>query len=254
MSAPIVEILPDKPALVQRALTLVIEAIQNAVANHGYCTLALAGGSTPKPLYAALATQDLPWENLYIFWGDERYVPVEHPDSNAGMAKSVWLDQVPIPHDQVFMTPTAEGDPAISAQQFEANLRQAFGPLQGLAPDEVPRFDLILLGMGDDGHTASLFPHTAALGVSDRLITVGYKGSDPRITFTVPLINHSRRVLFLVAGADKQTALAQVFAPEGDDLAYPSRLVRPRGELRWLLDRQAVGDQGLLSSPQAEED
>jgi 6-phosphogluconolactonase len=249
MPAPIVEILPDKPALVQHALTLVTAAIQSAVADHGYCTLALAGGSTPKPLYAGLASQDLPWEKLYIFWGDERYVPVEHPDSNAGMAKSVWLDQVPIPRDQVFITPTAEGDPAISAKQLETTLRQAFGPLQALAPDEVPQFDLILLGMGDDGHTASLFPHTAALGVSDRLVTVGYKDSDPRITFTVPLINHSRRVLFLVAGADKQAALTQVFAPEGDALAYPSRLVRPRGELRWLLDRQAVGDQVLPSQP-----
>ncbi|HZG38881.1 MAG TPA: 6-phosphogluconolactonase, partial [Nodosilinea sp.] len=199
MSAPLIEILPDKPALVQRALTLVVEAIRSAVAAHGYCTLALAGGSTPKPLYIGLAEQDLPWEKLYIFWGDERYVPVDHPDSNAGMAKAAWLDQVPIPPDHILVTPTLEGDPAASARQYEAMVRSVFGGLQGIAPNQVPEFDLILLGMGDDGHTASLFPHTEALAVTDRLITVGYKGSDPRITFTAPLINHSHRVLFLVA-------------------------------------------------------
>lgn len=124
-------------------------------------------------------------------------------------------------------------------------IRAVFGRLQGTTPDQIPEFDLILLGMGDDGHTASLFPQTEALTVADHLTAVGYKGSDPRITMTIPLINHSRRVLFLVAGADKETALDQVFAAEGDDRAYPSRLVRPQGELRWLLDRAAVGNLSL---------
>ena len=248
MTAPLLEILPDKPALVQRALTLVTEAIRSAVADHDYCTLALAGGSTPKPLYEGLAEQDLPWEKLYVFWGDERYVPIDHPDSNGGMAKAAWLDRVPIPPDHLLYAPTLEGDPASSARQYEAMVKSIFGGLQGLGPDQVPCFDLILLGMGDDGHTASLFPHTEALGVDDRLITVGYKGSDPRLTFTIPLINQSRQVLFLVAGADKQAALAQVFAAEGDNQAYPSRLVRPQGELRWLLDRQAAGDLDLGST------
>ncbi len=248
MTSPILEVLPDKPALVQRALALVIDTINAAVADHGYCTLALAGGSTPKPLYSALAEQALPWERLYIFWGDERYVPVDHPDSNAGMAKAAWLDRVPIPAEQIFIVPTAEADPAASAHRYEAMVKAAFSPLQHLSPDEVPQFDLILLGMGDDGHTASLFPHTAALAVGDRLTAVGYKGTDPRVTFTAPLINRSRRVLFLVAGADKQAALAQVFAAEGDDRAYPSRLVRPQGELRWLLDQLAVGNLNLGQS------
>ncbi|MGB3309357.1 MAG: 6-phosphogluconolactonase [Nodosilinea sp.] len=252
MPAPLLEILSDKPALVQRALTLVTNAIRSAVADHDYCTLALAGGSTPKPLYGGLAEQDLPWEKIYIFWGDERYVPIDHPDSNAGMAKAVWLDRVPVPPDHILVTPTLGGDPAASARQYEAMVKSVFGGLlQGTSPDQVPQFDLILLGMGDDGHTASLFPHTAALAVSDRLITVGNKGDDPRITFTAPLINQSRQVLFLVAGADKQTALAQVFAPSGDDHAYPSRLVRPQGELRWLLDRQAVGDLDLAAAPRS---
>ncbi|HSM81268.1 MAG TPA: 6-phosphogluconolactonase [Nodosilinea sp.] len=248
MRSPLLEILPDKPAVVQRALTLVTDTIRSAVADHGYCTLALAGGSTPKPLYSGLASQDLPWEQLYIFWGDERYVPIDHPDSNAGMAKAAWLDQVPIPPDHILLTPTVVAEPAAAAAQYDAMVRAVFGGLQGTAPGQVPEFDLILLGMGDDGHTASLFPHTAALGVDDRLITVGQKGADPRITFTVPLINHSRQVLFLVAGADKQTALGQVFSPQGDDQAYPSRLIRPQGELRWLIDSQAVGDLDLKAT------
>lgn len=250
MTPSLLEILPDKPALVQRASTLVVEAIRSAVADHDYCTLALAGGSTPKPLYAGLAEQDLPWEKLYIFWGDERYVPIDHPDSNAGMAKTVWLDRVPIPPDHILVPPTLAGDPATSASQYEAMVRSVFGGLQGTSSDQVPQFDLILLGMGDDGHTASLFPHTTALAERDQLITVGYKGNDPRLTFTVPLINQSHQVLFLVAGADKQAALAQVFAAEGDDDAYPSRLVQPQGDLGWLLDRQAVGDLNLESAPQ----
>ncbi|MGF1516587.1 MAG: 6-phosphogluconolactonase [Nodosilinea sp.] len=245
MTAPLIEILPDKPALVERALALVVQAIHSAIADQGYCTLALAGGSTPKPLYQALAKQGLPWEQLYIFWGDERYVPADHPDSNAGMAKAAWLDQVPIPPDHILLAPTLQSDPATSASQYEAMIKAVFGRLQGTASDQIPEFDLILLGMGDDGHTASLFPQTDALGVADRLTTVGYKGTDPRITMTVPLINHSRRVLFLVAGADKETALGQVFAAEGDDRAYPSRLVRPQGELRWLLDQAAVGNLSL---------
>jgi 6-phosphogluconolactonase len=250
MTAPQIEILADKPALVQRALPLVVEAIHSAVADHDYCTLALAGGSTPKPLYSGLAEQDLPWEKLYIFWGDERYVPVDHPDSNGGMAKAAWLDRVPIPPDHILYAPTLEGDPAASARQYEAMVKSIFGGLQGLAPSQIPRFDLVLLGMGDDGHTASLFPHTEALGVDNSLITVGYKGSDPRLTFTAPLINHSHQVMFLVSGADKQAALAQVFAPDGDDKTYPARLVRPQGKLRWLIDRSAVGDLDLpLASP-----
>lgn len=239
MTAPIVEILPDKPALVQRALHLVMEQIYQSVDRQGFCTLALAGGGTPKPLYAALAEQSLPWETLYVFWGDERYVPLDHPDSNAGMARQVWLDRVPIPASQIFVTPTQAAQPSLAAQTYAATLSDLFGRLQPASRQAIPQFDLVLLGMGDDGHTASLFPHTAALTVSDRLVTVGYKGEDPRITFTLPLINHSRRVIFLAAGASKQAALQQVFRPQGEDLAYPSRLVRPLGELYWLLDAEA---------------
>lgn len=240
---PQIQVCPDSTALVQAALATVLERIQQAMQSHGRCALVLAGGNTPKPLYAALAQQPIDWQRLYVFWGDERYVPVDHPDSNEGMARQVWLDQVPIPTANIFGMPTAEADPAIAAQHYEDRLCRFFA----LEPGEFPCFDLILLGMGDDGHTASLFPYTTALGVSDRLITVGQKGDQPRLTFTVPLINHAACVVFLAAGANKQTALSQIFAPEADALAYPSRLIQPLGELVWYLDAAAA--EGLPTSP-----
>lgn len=245
MTVPNLEILPNKTALIQYALGRSVEIIEQAIADHGYCTLALAGGSTPKPIYEGLAQRDLPWDKLHIFWGDERYVPVDHPDSNAGMAKRAWLDQVPIPAKQIWVTPTTEGDPAQSAQRYEDQIKAAFAPLQPSASESFPQFDLIWLGMGDDGHTASLFPHTAALTVMDRWVTVGNKDGEPRITFTVPLINHSRRVMVVAAGVSKQAALAQVFSDTAADAAYPIRLVRPTGRLDWLLDADAVGDLNL---------
>lgn len=232
---PIVEVLPDRSALIQRALDVVLSQIQTAIASQGYCTLALAGGGTPKPLYEALAQQILPWDQLHIFWGDERYVPPNHPDSNQGMARQAWLNQVPIPAENIHPMPTEAGNPQVDAQQHEQELQTFFQ----LAPGEFPQFDLILLGIGDDAHTASLFPHTPALGVRDRLITVGDKDGQPRITFTIPLINQARCVLFLVAGASKQPALAQIFAPTSDEQTYPARAIQPVGQLWWLLDSTA---------------
>jgi len=239
----IVEVLPDKSALVSRALSLVKEKIQTAIASQGYCTLALAGGSTPKPLYEFLSQENLPWDKIHIFWGDERYVPSDHPDSNENMARQAWLNQVPIPPENIHPMPTGAQDPQQDAQTHETQLQQFFGNSSG----DFPTFDIILLGMGDDCHTASLFPHTEALAVGDRLVTVGNKDGQPRLTFTVPLINHARCVVFLVAGANKIPALTQVFAPEGDSQQYPSRLIAPKGELWWLLD-EAAGDRLRVTS------
>ncbi|MGF1457715.1 MAG: 6-phosphogluconolactonase [Leptolyngbyaceae cyanobacterium] len=226
-----IEIHPDRAALVDRSLELVKQHINAAVAARDTCAIALAGGSTPKPLYEALANANLPWSKLQIFWGDERYVPIEHPDSNAGMAKTVWLDQVPIPVTQIHVMPTHLEQPMEAAIAYEKLLKDALG--------YQPTFDIVLLGMGDDGHTLSLFPHTSAVNERDRLVTVGEKGGEPRLTLTASLVNQSRCVMFLVAGGNKQAALAQVFAPEGDDIAYPSRKIQPQGELWWLLDSAA---------------
>lgn len=232
---PKIEVLPDKTALIQRSLDLVLDQMKAAIAERGRFTIALAGGSTPKPLYEAIATQDLPWKKFQVFWGDERYVPHEHPDSNAGMAYETWLEQVDMPARNVHPIHTDEADPAVAAQKHEQHLHQFFQT----KPGQFPTLDLVLLGIGDDAHTASLFPHTDALKVRDRLVTVGNKDGQPRITFTVPLINQARCVLFLVSGASKQAALDAIFAPDADPMTYPARLIQPQGELWWLLDQAA---------------
>ena len=233
-----VEVLPDLAALIERSLSITLAKIQTAIESRGLCTIALSGGSTPKPLYEAIAAQQLPWDKIHVFWGDERYVPPDHPDSNQLMARRAWLDSVDIPAQNIHPMPTDDADPADAARKYEAHLAEFFHLKRG----EFPALDVILLGMGDDGHTASLFPHTEALQVRDRLITVGSKDGQPRITFTAPTINHGRCVMFVVAGANKRAALAEIFAPEADELSYPSRLVQPQGELWWLLDREAGQD------------
>jgi len=232
-----VEVLADKSALIERSRDLILSRIQSAIDSRGQFTIALSGGSTPKPLYEALSGQSLPWSKIHIFWGDERYVPATHPDSNQLMARQAWTNKIEIPDANVHPMHTTGGDPQQDAVQHEAELRQFFQMDEGF-----PTFDLILLGMGDDGHTASLFPQTEALTVSDRLITVGNKDGQPRLTFTVPLINQARCVMFVVAGSNKRPALKQIFAAQGDDRQYPSRLIQPQGELLWLLD-QAAGEE-----------
>ncbi len=232
--APTVEILPDKAALIKRAHDVAIKSIKQAIADRDRATIVLSGGSTPKPLYASMIEADLPWEKVFVFWGDERYVPHDHEKSNVRMTREAWLNHVPIPADNVFPMPTSAGDPAVDAAKYEATLKDFFDAKDG----EFPALDFVLQGMGDDGHTASLFPHTDALDVRDRLVTVGNHDGEPRITFTTPLINQGRQVVFLVAGENKQTALSQVFSETADDHTYPSKLIQPADPL-WLLDAAA---------------
>lgn len=226
------EVLPDKQALIERSLALVSQKIQAAIEERSMCTIALAGGSTPKPLYEAISEQALPWDKIQVFWGDERYVRADSSQSNQRMARQAWLERVSLPETNIHPMPTEAGEPGVDAEKYEAELRQVFGA--GL-----PSLDLILLGVGDDGHTASLFPHTEALKVRDRLVTVGNKDGEPRLTFTVPLINSARCVIFLASGENKRQALAQILASSGDEMTYPARLIQPQGELWWLLDRAA---------------
>jgi 6-phosphogluconolactonase len=238
-----VRIYPDRQTLVEAATEIAIDRIRTAINERQQCSIALSGGSTPQPLYAALADVDLPWDRIHIFWGDERYVPATHPDSNYGMTKRILLDsltqprlgKVAIPPEHIHPMPTNASQPQSAADEYERLIRAEFG----LEAGGIPAFDLVLLGMGDDAHTASLFPHTAALSVRDRLVTVGDKDGQPRLTFTFDLINQARSVIFLISGESKQPALAAVFAPTGDALAYPSRSVAPSGELLWLLDAAA---------------
>ncbi len=238
-----VEILVDKQALVDRSLELILSKIDTAISERGIFTIALSGGSTPKPLYEAIAKQNLPWDKIHVFWGDERYVAPTHPDSNELMARQAWLDKVDIPAENIHAIPTLEGNPQISAANHQQHLLEFFNIAPGnITPENIPALDLTLLGMGDDAHTASLFPYTEALKVTDKLVTVGNKDSSLRITFTYPFINASRCVIFLAAGTSKRPALASVFAPEADNFAYPSRFIKPQGELWWLLDEAAGGE------------
>ena len=235
-----VVVLPDAQALAKRAAEALREAAVEAVAERGQAYVVLSGGSTPKLmgniLGAAPMKDELPWGSLQVFWGDERWVPIESAESNAGEATRGYLDAVPIPPSHVHPFAT-DGDPESSASEY-ADL------IHDLVPGEpVPTFDLILLGMGDDGHTASLFPHTSALSVTDRLIVANPvpKLETVRLTFTVPLINAARRVVFLIAGAGKAERLSEVLDGPREPGKLPSQLVRPvNGELIWLADEAAV--------------
>lgn len=229
------EILPNLEALQQRAVEIAIEEIQAALKAKGECSIVLAGGSTPKPIYEALAQQNLPWTKIQIFWGDERYVEPNDPQSNQRMARQAWLDQVDLPASNIHPMPTQAGNPWEDAQTYEQELRRCLEVGTG----KFPEFDLIFLGMGDDGHTASLFPYTAALGVKDHWVTVGEKDGQPRLTLTVPVINAARCVVFLVTGANKKDTLVEVLQKTGDGLAYPARLIQPQGRLWWLIDQAA---------------
>ena len=229
-----VEVKPNKTALIERTQEIIVDKINSAVETNGRCTIALAGGGTPKPLYESLAIQNLPWDKIHFFWGDERYVPADHSDSNQLMARQAWINKIAIADSNVHPMKTNSNDPQQDAALHERELREFFN-----ASQEFPVFDLILLGIGDDGHTASLFPHTDVLQEKQKAIAVGNKSGEPRLTFTAPLINQANCVIFLVAGAGKQEALTNIFDPNGDDLAYPARLIKPQGELWWLIDETA---------------
>lgn len=230
-----VETWNNRAEIAARALLLCQIAYEQAIAKDDKFTIVAAGGSTPRVLYELLAKKEWDWSKVHVFWGDERYVPVTDPQSNEGMTRAAWLDLVAIPASNIHAIPTDADDPAIAASQYEQHIQEFFGVVAG----EVPQFDIILLGMGDDGHTASLFPHTDALKVRDRLVTVGNKDGQPRITMTLPLINQAKEILFMIEGVAKAKALKAVLAPQGDSNQYPSRLIT--GNTIWLCDRLAIG-------------
>lgn len=224
--SPRLEVARDPADLAARAADHV-EALLRA--GSGPFRLALSGGSTPRALYARLAGRDLPWERLRLFLGDERAVPPDHPDSNYRMVRETLLAGAPLAPEQVHRWETERG-PEGAAEAYEATLAREFGGFP-------PRFDLVLLGMGDDGHTASLFPGTPALEVLDRSTAANPPGGSRgwRLTLTFPVLNAARRVLFLVAGASKTPALRTVLA--GGDL--PAARVRGTEDTLFLVDRAA---------------
>jgi len=241
-TSPELLIVADPPSLFRAAAEEFVSQASAAVKANGRFTVALSAGSTPKSLFTLLASKDrdrLPWTRMFFFWGDERHVPPHHPDSNYRMAYEALLSKVPVPEENIFRVPAENPDANRAAADYEQTLRQFFK----LSAGAFPRFDLILLGMGPDGHTASLFPGTTALGEKSRLVVANWveKFKTHRITLTLPVLNQAGVVNFLVSGQDKSKTLKEVL--EGDEPAelFPSKLIHPtNGRLIWMVDRAAA--------------
>jgi 6-phosphogluconolactonase len=235
---------PDADALAAAAADYIASAVSAAAEAGGVARIAISGGSTPRATFALLADKDapyfarVPWDKLQLFWVDERCVPPTDKDSNYRMTNEAMLSHVPLPAEQIHRM-EGELDPQLAASRYEATLRTAFR-LEGA---ELPAFDLVLLGMGDDGHTASLFPHTQALHETERLVVANHvlQKETWRITLTKPVINHGREVAFLIEGAGKSQVLHDVFLGPYDPESKPSQLIRPaNGRLTLLLDAAAA--------------
>lgn len=235
---------PDTAALAARAARHFVEVAEGAVARRGRARIAISGGSTPKAAFQLLADPSepwlkrMPWDKLDLYWVDERCVPPDHADSNYRMTREAMLDQVPLAPAQIHRM-EGELEPEVAAARYESVLRDGFR-LEGA---ETPRFDLIQLGMGPDGHTASLFPHTKALDEVSRLVVSNHvENKDAwRVTLTWPVINQGASVFFLIGGADKAGILKEVLTGPRDTDRLPSQLIAPAsGILTLLLDKAAA--------------
>ena len=214
---------------------------------HGRFTVALSGGSTPVRMYRALRRPGMPaggpvvpWAKTHVFWGDERTVAPNHPDSNFGSAQRALLSQVQVPTEQTHRM-RGEDDPERAAEAYADTLRRAFK----LTANGIPRFDVILLGLGPDGHTASLFPEGEAVAETERLVAAPWVAAVGafRLTLTPVVLNHARNVVFLVAGAEKADALRAVFEDPIDVVRCPAQVVRPTdGDVLWVVDRPAAAN------------
>jgi 6-phosphogluconolactonase len=215
---------------------------RHAVATRERFTVALAGGATPRGAYTLLADEgkraSLPWEKIHVFFGDERPVPPEHCESNYGMAWDALLSHLPIPADNVHRI-RGELNAQAAADQYEAELRRHFQ----LQVGQMPRFDLVMLGMGGDGHTASLFPESPALNETSRLVIANWvdEVQQYRLTVTFPVLNNAREIMFLVAGSAKAEVIGNLFNEHMRSTRYPVQKVKPvDGRVLWLLDRAAA--------------
>ena len=245
---PEIVVQPSLEALSREAAARFQRLAADSIAAAGRFSVALSGGSTPRALYRLLGQPPLreaiDWPRVHLFWGDERFVPADHPDSNYRLAREAFISRVPIPAANVHPVPTAGGDPQAAAAQYEETLRRFFAPSEG----EAPRFDLVLLGLGADGHTASLFPGSPALDEDRRPVVAAYvpKLGAWRLTLTPPALRGARHVVFLVSGSNKASVLREVLEGPYDPHRLPAQLVRPdKGELTWLLDEAAAS---LLSA------
>jgi 6-phosphogluconolactonase len=234
-----VEVWPDPGLITTRAAELFAETARQAVAANDHFRVALAGGSTPRALYELLAGEtyapQIPWEETHVFWSDERCVAPTDDESNYHMAYEAMLRRVPVPEGQIHRM-RGEDEPHEAALDYAKILKETF-------EENPPRFDLILLGMGEDGHTASLFPESPALDDKEQLVAAPFveKLKAHRLTMTLRTINAASVVMFLVAGAGKAKTLQAVLEGERKGKRYPSQLVEPEhGELVWLVDEAAA--------------
>ena len=241
-SAREIQIFPDTSALFHGAAVLFAEQAQSAIRQHGRFTVALSGGSTPKSLYGLLAKNaSLPWDNVFFFFGDERHVPPTDPESNYRMARESILSKIPVPAANVFRVPAENPDANQAAASYEQALRDFFQT----PPGGFPVLDLVLLGMGPDGHTASLFPGSQALGEKSRWVVSNWveKFKTNRITLTLPVLDNASAVMFLVSGRDKAAVLREVLEGTQPGTQFPSKLIRPEhGRLVWMVDQAAASD------------
>lgn len=233
-------VLPDLNAIAREAADRIVDLAHESIGARGRFTVALSGGSTPRALFSLLASETyrdrIDWQRTIVFWSDERCVPPDHADSNFRLANETLLAKIPIPAGNVHRM-RGDAEPEAAALEYEQIVRREVAMDSG-----VPIFDLILLGMGPDGHTASLFPGTAALLAQARLVLSNFvpKLNATRLTFTPLLINAARRVMFLVAGGDKADALRAVLEGEFKPDVFPAQLVQPvDGWVVWLVDRAA---------------
>lgn len=230
------KVLPDAGQLITAATEHFVATARNAIAKRGVFYVALAGGSTPKGLYEKLATepyrQQIDWARVHIFFGDERCVPAEHEESNYKMARLAMLDALPIPADNIHRVPTEAGDANQAAVAYAGTLNTVMNGAE---------FDLVLLGLGPDGHIASLFPETPALTVTDTLTTSLYveKFDSWRVTLTYPVINAARQVIVFIAGAAKADIVRDISSDAVSGL--PVQQLAPKGEYYWFMDQAAAG-------------
>lgn len=237
MTTPEIKVLPDVSSLAREAAERIVAAAVQAIDTHGTFSLALSGGSTPRPVYELLSQEPfrshVNWNKVEIYFGDERCVPPDSPQSNFKMANETLLSRVPIP-DQSVHRIRGEMDPHQAAKEYGQMLKERFGD-GGL--------DLVLLGMGPDGHTASLFPGTQAVHETHHRCVANFvpKLNAWRVTMTAAFINRSDQVMFLVAGADKSQILSTVLEEPPDVERYPVQSIRPAGRLIWLMDAAAAG-------------
>src|SRR6266481_818917 len=240
-----VRVLPDGAAIARRAAQKFVEAGAAAVNEKGSFSVVLAGGSTPKALYGLLVNDpalraQVPWDKMQVFFGDERHVGPDHPDSNFRMANEAMISKSPLKPEQVTRIKGEYPDADQAAREYELAIRSYFK----LADGEFPRFDLVLLGMASEGHTASLFPGTKALHEKRRIAVSNWVGKllAERITLTPPAINNAAHVIFMVTGADKAPALTAVLERVYEPDQLPAQLIRPvNGTLLWLVDTAAGG-------------